>query len=170
MSSFVSVIFALAALASSAASAQALYSPPEGDFAVAFAEPPSVQSRPANRSKDIAVRRYVDQGRARALIVSIEDYPDGILPASADAGVYEHLLRSIAEDHSAMLVTTRAARLAGRPCLEGVLSQPGADTEIIRVLMIGERVYELTYALPEGADPAGGDQAFFNSFKIVKTP
>ena len=170
MSKFAIVIAAVAALAAGAAFAQALYSPPEGDFTVDFPQAPSVQSRPANRSKDIAVRRYVDQERGRALIVSIQDYPDGILPASADAGVYDHLLRNIAEDRGAMLVNTRAARLSGRPCLEGVLAQPGQDSEYVRVLMLGTRVYELTYALPEGADPAGGDQAFFNSFKITKAP
>ena len=164
------LIVALTALATGAASAQTLYSPPEGDFAVAFPEAPSVQSRPANRFKDVASRRYVDQEGGRALIVSIEDYPDGILPASADGGVYDHLLRSIAEDRGAMLVSTRAARLAGRPTLEGTLDNPGGDTEIIRTLMIGDRVYQLTYALPEGADPAGADAAFFDSFKITKTP
>ena len=170
MSKLAAVIAILAALAAADARAQALYSPPEGDFTVAFPQTPSVQSKPANRSKDIAVRRYVDQERGRALIVSIEDYPDGMLPMSADAGVYDHLLRSIAEDRGAMLVNTRAARLSGRPCLEGVLTQPGADSEFVRVLMVGTRVYELTYALPEGADPVGGDQAFFSSFKITKTP
>ena len=160
---------AFAALAT-AAGAQALYSPPEGDFAIAFPQTPSVQSRPANRSKDIASRRYVDQERARAMIVSIEDYPDGVLPASADGGVYDHLLRSIAEDRGGQLVSTRAARLSGRPCLQGEITDPGGETEVVRVLMVGQRVYQLTYALPEGADPAGADVAFFNSFKITGTP
>ena len=160
---------ALAALAT-AAGAQALYSPPEGDFTIAFPESPTVQSRPANRSKDIALHRYVDQERARAMVVSIEDYPDGVLPASANGGVYDHLLRSMAEDRGGQLITTRAARLAGRPCLEGQIMDPSGDVETVRVLMIGDRIYELTYALPEGADPAGGDKAFFESFRITKTP
>jgi hypothetical protein len=160
---------ALAALASAAA-AQALYSPPEGDFAVAFAQPPTVQSKPAIRSKDIGIRRYVDQERARALVVSIEDYPDAILPASPDGGVYEHWLRMVAEDRGGQLIATRAARLAGRPCLEGQIMDPGGDIEIVRVLIIGDRIYQLTYALPEGADPAGADAAFFGSFRITKAP
>lgn len=167
---FAYVIAALAAWAASAAGAQALYAPPEGDFAVAFPGAPSVQSRPANRSKDIASRRYIDEERGRLLIVSIQDYPDGVLPLAPNGGVYDHLLKNIAEDRGAMVISTRAARLSGHPCLEGVLDQPGGDTEITRVLIIGDRVYELTYALPEGADPGGGDQAFFASFRITKTP
>ena len=122
---------ALAALAT-AAGAQALYSPPEGDFTIAFPQSPIVQSRPANRSKDIALRRYVDQERARAMVVSIEDYPDGVLPASANGGVYDHLLRSMAEDRGGQLITTRAARLAGRPCLEGQIMDPSGDVETVR--------------------------------------
>jgi len=162
-------LLASAAL-SAAAWAQALYSPPEGDFAIAFPQAPTVQSRPANRSKDVAMRRYVDQDHARAMVVSIEDYPDGILPASPNAGVYDHFLRSVADDRNAQLISTRAARLAGQPCLEGQIMDPSGDLEIIRVLMVGQRVYELTYVVPEGADPAGGDAAFFSSFRITKTP
>jgi hypothetical protein len=151
------------------AGAQAVYSPPEGDFSVAFGQTPHVASKPANRSKDIAVRRYVDQGPGRALVVSIEDFPDGDLPAAADGGVYDRMLRSYADDHDGRLVATKAARLSGRPCLQGQVLEHGAETtDIIRVLMIGDRIYQLIYAMPEGADPQGADDAFFNSFKILK--
>lgn len=157
-------------LAVGAAHAQVLYAPPEGDFTVAFPQPPSAQSRPANRSKDVAARRYVSQQPSRALVVAIDDYPDGMLPSTADAGVYEHMLLTRAEGDQGRLISTRAARLAGRPCLEGAIMGATGDMEIVRILMIGERVYQLTYALPEGADPAGADAAFFNSFKITKAP
>jgi len=160
-----------AALAlSGAAAAQALYSPPEGDFSVAFPDTPAVRDQPAQRSKDIGVRRYVDQEPGRAMVVSIEDYPDGALPAAADGGVYDHMLRGLAEDRNGQLISTRAARLAGRPCLQGRIMDPSGDVEIIRILMIGDRIYQLTYALPEGADAKGADQAFFDSFKITKGP
>jgi hypothetical protein len=163
---------ALAALAAfaAAAGAQALYSPPEGDFSIAFPSAPSVQSKPANRSKDIASRRYVDEERGRVMVVSIEDYPDGDLPAAADGGVYDHLLRSLAENRNGQLISTRAERLSGRPCLEGQIMDPNGEIEIVRVLMIGDRIYQLTYALPEGADANGADAAFFGSFRITKTP
>jgi hypothetical protein len=164
------LIPALAALAlAGAAAAQALYSPPEGDFAVAFAQAPHVAAKPANRSKDIAVRRYVDQGQSRALIVSIEDFPDGDLPAAADGGVYDRMLRNYADNNDGQLVSTKPARLAGRPCLEGqIVEHAAGTTDIIRVLLIGDRLYQLTYAMPEGADPRGADAAFFNSFRILK--
>ena len=161
---------ALAALAATAAGAQALYSPPEGDFSIAFPDQPQVQSRPANRSKDVATRHYVDQLPSRALIVSIEDYPDGVLPIAADAGIYDHMLRDLAVDRNGRLISTRAARLAGKPCLEGQIMDSVGDVEIVRVLLIGDRVYQVTYALPEGAETNGADAAFFNSFRITPKP
>lgn len=162
-------LLALAGLAlAGPAPGQALYSPPEGDFQVAFPDPPSVQSRPAVRSHDIAARRYVDQQQSRAMVVAVNDYPDGELPAAADAGVYDRMLRNRADGESSRLVSTRAARLSGRPCLEGVILDPGGTQEIVRILMIGSRVWELTYALPDGVDAQGADAAFFDSFKITK--
>ena len=162
-------LLALASLAAAPARAQALYSPPEGDFEIAFPAAPQVQSRPANRSKDIAARRYVVQAQDRALVVAIDDYPDGDLPRSANGGVYERMLRNRAENEDAQLVSTRPARLAGQPCLEGAIASKGA-TEIVRILLTGNRVWELTYAVPEGADPAGAGAAFFASFRIRKAP
>ena len=152
------------------AGAQALYSPPEGDFQIAFPDAPAVQVKPANRSKDTASRHYVDQQPSRAMVVAIDDYPDGSLPTAADGGVYDRMLSTRAENDGGKLVSTRAARLSGHPCLEGTITNGADDLEIVRILMIGNRIYELTYALPGGADAAGGDTAFFNSFKITTTP
>ena len=162
-------MLAAAALFAAPARAQSLYSPPEGDFQVAFPDAPSVQMRPANRSKDIAARRYVVQQPNRAMIVAIDDYPQGNLPASANSAVYERMLRNRADDEEGRLLDTKAARLAGLPCLEGSIQTKGGATEIVRILLIGDRVWELTYAVPEDIDPAGADGAFFNSFRIRKS-
>lgn len=157
----------MASTLAGAGQVQPLYAPPEGDFSVDFPDAPAVQTRPAHRSHDIGRRRYVAQEPARALIVAIDDYPDGVLPQSADAGVYDKMLRGRAEDDNAQLVSTRAARLSGRPCLEGTLVDMNGVVEEVRVLMVGDRIYQLTYAHPDGADPAGADTAFFGSFKIT---
>jgi hypothetical protein len=162
-------MLALVAIAAAPARAQSLYSPAEGDFEIAFPAAPEIQSKPANRSKDVAARRYVVQEPSRAMIVAINDYPDGDLPAAANGGVYDRMLRNRADSEDARLISTKPARLSGRPCLEGAIESKGA-IEIVRILMDGDRVWELTYALPEGADPAGADAAFFGSFRIRKAP
>ncbi len=162
-------MLAAGALWAAPALSQSLYSPPEGDFQVAFPEMPTVQSKPANRSKDVAARRYVVEERGRALIVAIDDYPQGELPPAADSAVYERLLRGRAEDENGRVLDTKAARLAGRPCLEGSIETKGGALEIVRILLIGDRVWALTYAVPEDVDPAGADSAFFGSFRITKS-
>ena len=159
---------ALTALTMTAtASAQALYSPPEADFAVAFPGPPKVEVTPAKRSHDITFRRYVDQEADRAFVVSIDEYPDNSLPQLVDAGVYDHLLRDRAGDDPTRLVSTRPARLAGRPCLEGTFRRPNEVVEVVRVLMIGDKIYQLIYAHEEGADKPDAAASFFSSFKIT---
>jgi hypothetical protein len=154
-------------LATSLACAQALYTPPEADFNVAFPSAPTVQSKPAERSHDIGRRRYVDQEPTRAFVVAIDEYPDGVLPQLVDAGVYDHILRDRAGDDPTRLVSTRAARLSGKPCLEGTFHEPDGEVEVVRVLMVGAKIYQLTYAHAEGAEQPEVAAAFFNSFKLT---
>jgi hypothetical protein len=167
-----SLVFAIALVAASplAAAAQAVYSPPEGDFSVAFAAPPKVEAHPPNRSKDIGYRRYVEADNAHAFVVSVDEYPEGGAPLSAGAGVYDRLLRGHAEDSGAQLVSTRPARLAGRPCLEGTFKDDNEVVEVIRVLIVGNRLWRLTWVHPDGADQDAAANAFFGSFKLTAAP
>ncbi len=160
---------ALAALAA-AAGAQAVYVPPEADFNVAFPTAPTVQVKPAKRSHDVGYRRYVDQEPTRAFVVTIDAYPDGTLPQLVDGGVYDHILRDRAGDDPTRLVSTRPARLAGRPCLEGTFREANDIIEVVRVLVVGDTIYQLTYAHPDGAEQPEAAAAFFNSFHLTPTP
>ena len=162
----VPALVAMSFIVTAAAAAQALYTPPEGDFAVAFPAAPTVQVKAAKRMADVAVRRYVDQEQARALVVSLEQYPQGVLPPSPNAAVYDRVLRSRADDGSIELVSTRAARLAGRPSLEGTFKDIDGNIEITRVLMLEDRIFKLTYATAESVPDPTGAEAFFASFKI----
>lgn len=167
MSRTAALALAFALAAAAAGRTEAPYAPSEGDFSVAFPNAPSVTSQPAHRSHDVAHRRYFAQEPSRAMEVAIDDYPQGELPQVPDAGVYDKILRTRAENENAQLVFTRAARLAGRPCLEGALLDMNGVAEEVRVLIVGDRMYQLTYIHPDGIDPAGADAAFFGSFKIT---
>ncbi len=147
--------------------AQALYVPPEGDFSVAFPAPPTAQAQPGKRMNDVSRRRYVVQTAGRAYVLLVEQYPQGMLPPSANAAVYDRLLRSHADDSNTELISTRPARLAGLPSLEGTFKDTDGDVEVIRVLMLNDRIYRLTCARAPGLDDAGEDGAFFGSFKLA---
>ncbi len=167
MRSFFQVLAVVCALAAGgAAQAQALFAPPEGDFSVAFPKPPTAQARPAKRMNDVAVRRYVDQEPARAFVVALELYPQGSLPPSPNGAVYDRLLRTHAEDSSSELVSTRAARLAGRPSLEGTFKDADGNVEIVRLLMLADCIYRLSYARAADLEDPGAADAFFASFKL----
>ncbi len=162
----IAATFVLAA-ASAQAQTPAPYSPPEGNFTVDFPSPPNVQSREAVRSKDIGLRRYVDQERDRAFIVAVDLYPPDILPRSPNGGVYDHLLRLHAEDDMLTLVSTRAARLSGLPCLEGTFTDKDENLEIVRVLVVGDAIWRVTYAHPADLTDPEPAKAFFASFKLT---
>ncbi len=147
--------------------AQALYVPPEGDFSIAFPAPPTAQAQPAKRMNDVSIRRYVVQQGGRAFVLLVEQYPQGVLPPSANAAVYDRLLRSHADDSNTELISTRPARLAGLPSLEGTFKDTDGDVEVLRVLMLNDRIYRLTCARAPGLDDAGEAGAFFGSFKIA---
>ncbi len=163
------LVAALAAVSAAPAAAQGLYVPPEADFGVAFPGPPSVQARPAKRFADVGVRRYAAEAPDDAMIVLVQDYPDGQLPASANGAVYDRMLRSRAEDGGPPLVTTRPARLAGQPCLEGVFQDREGGVELVRVLMTGQRVYQVSFIYAgDPARPPPAAAAFFGSFRLMK--
>jgi hypothetical protein len=163
-------VLALAAAPAARAEAPSLYAPPEADFTVAFPSPPTAEVKPAKRSKDVAFRRYIAREPLGAFVVAIDEYPPNALPQLADGGVYDHLLRNRAEDGGRQLISTRAARLSGKPCLEGTFKTDDGTVEVVRVLIVGEKLYQITFVHADGDDQPAVANAFFGSFKITAAP
>jgi hypothetical protein len=163
----VAILSLLMLVLGASARAQDIFRAPEGDFAVAFPMAPTVQSKPARRSKDVAQRRYVDDENGRVFSVGIDEYPDGVLPPSPTESTYDRVLNMLAGDDPQSLKSTRPARLSGKPCLKGHFEDMDGDVRIVRVLIIGDRVYQVSYIHAENVDPPGESDAFFNSFRIT---
>ncbi len=161
------IFSAICIISAGPTAAQDVYRSPEGDFAITFPMAPTVQTRPAHRSNDIAERRYVDEENGRTFMVTVDDYPSGVLPSEADEGVYDRLLRSYAKSDPASLKSTRPTRLSGRPCLEGVYMDADGNVQVIRVMMLGDRIYQVTYVHAPDVNAPGAADAFFNGFKIL---
>ncbi len=158
----------LAALAlASAAWTQDGFHPAEGDFTAAFPATPAVQTQPARRSKDVGYRRYLDEENGSAFMVSVDEYPPGVLPPAPNEAIYDRILKSLAKDDPESLKSTRPARLSGRPCLEGLYQNAEGAIQVARVLIIGDRIYRVSYTHNDGVDPPGVQDAFFNGFKIT---
>jgi hypothetical protein len=161
------ILLLLALAMSSDAGAQAVFRAQEGDFAVTFPMAPTVQTKPARRSRDIAQRRYIDDENGRVFSVAVDEYPDGVLPPAPTESTYDRVLTMLAGDDPQSLKSTRPARLAGKPCLEGRFEDVDGDVRIVRVLIIGNRVYQVSYIHAENLDPPGEADTFFTSFKIT---
>ena len=167
-SSVAATLGAVGLAAASPAFAQDPYRASEGDFVVVFPMAPAVQSRPAHRSNDIAERRYADEENGRTFMVTVDEYPQNVLPPEPNEAIYDRLLRSYAKADPASLKSTRPTRLAGRPCLEGAYMDADGNVQLIRVLMLGDRIYQVTYIHADGVDAPGAGDAFFNSFRILE--
>ncbi len=100
-------------------------------------------------------------------MVTVDEYPQNVLPPEPNEAVYNRLLESYAKADPASLKSTRPTRLAGRPCLEGAYMDGDGNVQLIRVLMLGDRIYQVTYIHADGVDSPGAGDAFFNSFKIL---
>ena len=156
-----------AACVALAALAQDAYRPAEGDFTAAFPMAPAVQTQPARRSHDVASRRYVDEEDGKAYMVSVDEYPPGVLPPAPNEAIYDKILQSFVHDDPQSLKSTRPARLSGRPCLEGIFINADGEVQTTRVLIIGDRLYRVSYSHVDGVDPPGVKDAFFSAFRIT---
>jgi len=162
------IIAAVGLAIAASAAAQDPFRPPEGDFAAMFPMAPAIQTRPARRSNDVDHRRYVDEESGRTFMVTVDQYPQGVLPTEPNEAVYDKLLRVYAQDDPTALKSTRPARLSGRPCLEGAYVDMDGNIQIMRVLMLGDRVYQVAYIHAPGVDAPGAEDVFFSSFKILQ--
>ena len=150
--------------------AQSLFTSAQGGFSVAFPRQPKVAGHLAERgdvSGSVAYQAEDDRG---SFLVRVDEYPKGIRIPDPDPYVYELILRAYAVQTSARLVSTTPVRLGGYTALQGLIAHDGEARELRRVLMVGRRIYQISYTQAAGADAAGPGPAFLDSFRIVDPP
>jgi hypothetical protein len=146
---------------------QASYSPGEREFSADFPVTPQVAGQPAINDDAPAYHTYEARQNGRAFLVRIDEYPRSIRVPDPSTRAYELLLRVHAAESASKLVSVTPARLADRPGMQGVYANAAGALEERRVLMIGHKVYQVSYTRPDGAgSPAEGD-AFLDSFRIT---
>ena len=151
------------------ASAEPLFVSPQHDFRIAFPNPPEIEGRGAKTDDASGYRTYSARGRQGAFLVRVDQYPKTIPVPAPDPQVYELILRAYAAQSASRLETTTPVQLDGHAALQGLFAHAEGTTEIRRVLMVGRRIYQLSYT---GADRAAADEtaaAFLDSFRIEAT-
>ena len=140
---------------------------PSQDFRVSFPTMPLMTGHAPADDDDSGSWIYAVRLNGRSFMVRIDQYPNHIRVPAPNQRTYELLLRAHAEESSSRLVLVKPVEVAGLAGLQGdFVDARGAD-ELVRVLMVGRRIYQLSYTLPPGGD--GGEQGdgFLTSFQIT---
>jgi len=145
--------------------AQSVYTYPDSDFSIAFPGPPDVDAHAPQNDDAPGSWTYLVKENGISFSVRIDQYPKSIRVPDPTPFTYQLLLRGHAVETSSRLVSTGPVLLGKKPALQGVFASSNGGTELRRVLMVGHRVYQVSYSTEGPADPGQG-AAFLDSFKL----
>lgn len=146
-----------------AAAAEPLFSPVENDFSVAFVAAPKVQPPSTNDKAVGAFRQYVAQQGGETFALTVDAYPASFTAPAPTQATYQRLSWAHAREANAAVVAERPAMLSGRPGWEGTYRTSAGNIEVRRILMVGNRIYQLSDTASQVGARA---EDFFSSFRI----
>ena len=145
--------------------AQAETTAPLMDFKVAFPAPPSVQSHAPETGTDSGAWTYVCVQDHATMRVQIDEFPASIRVPAPNPTTYQMLLRTYATKVGARLMSTRPVQVGEFTGIEGQLQDDQGGSELRRVLMVGRRVFQVSYSQSGGTAPDDA-RRFLESFRL----
>jgi len=142
-----------------------LQAPGQG-FSASFPAPPQVIGNAPASDDDAGFWIYTVRNNGAAYTVRIDQYPNSIRAPAPDQRAYDLLLRAHAGESSSRLQSERPVEVSGLAGLEGEFVDATGGGEQMRVLMVGRRVYQVSYAPAPGHGGGGQGDAFLASFQI----
>lgn len=143
------------------------YVPRQADFRLAF--PGEIQvaadASTANDPDEAQFRRYVSDRDGDHFELTIDRYPAGIRAPAPTRAIYERLLWAHVQEGGGTLSDARPATLSSIPCYQATFTRPNGQVEVRRVLMLGDSVYQLSYAGARVPEAAANE--FFGSFRLT---
>ena len=161
------LVLMMAALAATAQAAPHFDSP-EHDFSVDFPADPVIEGRRAANDDDSSYAIYDLQDHGVAFTVRVDRFPTSLPAPKPDTSTYQLMLRSHARESSSRLVSATPARLGGRPAMQGVFARQNGDQQQMRVVLVGRRVYQVSFTGPDEAASAATGAAFLDSFHLAE--
>ena len=138
------------------------------DFTIAFPTPAAVDAHPPETGDDSGYWTYDCTGAQGASFnLRIDQFPANIRTPAATPRMYALMLRSYAAQSGLTLQSTNPVQIGERQGLEGVFTGAAGETEVRRVLMVGRRVFQVSYHVVAGVDGAAPGRAFLDSFQIA---
>lgn len=144
------------------------FSPPGGGFSVLLPSKPKERIDKATvENIEFDYFTFESSAGLQKCAVSYHDFP---LPLN-ETGLIEDVFR-IAKKHlsAGKLLGETHISIDGHPGREYRyrLNSPSGDAFIVRVYIIGQRVYQLDYQTPRKEENLSKANQFFDSFKLVK--
>lgn len=161
----IAILAGVLSLAGAPALAAVTYSPPEADFRILMPATPSAEVQPARSIDDASFRRYAAEAAEGAFALTVDRYPDSIRVPQATQSMYERMLWAHAKEKGLTLTGSRPVLLSKLPGAEGRFAAADGTVEVRRILMLGGRIYQLSYVAKPGA--SGSGEAFFASFQVL---
>ena len=160
----------MTAIASTLASTPAADTPARGidapaqGFSASFPAPPQVTGHAPAGDNDAGYWIYAARSGGGSWAIRVDQYPSDIRVPAPDQRTYDLLLRAHAGESASRLQAVKTVQVAGLPGREGDFVNEKGDSERVRVVMVGRRIYQVSYAAGVG----GGEQgdAFLTSFQI----
>ena len=136
------------------------------DFAAAFPTAPSVQAHEPENGNDSGSWIYDCTQNGATMRVQIDQFPGNIRVPAPTIAMYQLLLRTYAAKEHWSLQSARPVQMGEFSGLEGHLQNDRGETETRRILMVGRRVFQISY---RQTGDAGADDAhrFLESFRIT---
>ncbi len=153
----------LALLWCGAALAQTPFSPTERDFSVAFVAAPTVQAPSSVEDTVGSFRRYATEEGGEAFVLTVDAYPAGFSAPAPTRAIYQRLAWAHANEPGVSMIGEGPALVSGLPGWEGTYRTADGRTEFRHILMVANRIYQLSDI---GAATSANAEAFFDSFKV----
>ena len=134
-------------------------------FAVMLPQEPKVTSQRIKDTQATQSMIMVEKGEL-AYLVSVIHMEKGTGPKNPDLKYFQGLMKNYTEGAGTTLRTSKAARIAGKPGIDGV-SDAGDSAHQVQIMATGDRVYMVIYVGPKGQENSADPVRFRNSFKLI---
>ena len=137
-------------------------------FTIAFPTPATIDAHPPETGDDAGYWTYdCAGGQGASFNLRIDQFPANIRTQAATPRMYTLLLRSYAAQSALTLQSSTPVQIGDRPGLEGVFTSASGETEVRRVIMVGRRIFQVSYRFAAGVDASTAGRAFLESFQIA---
>jgi len=140
----------------------------EGGFAVQLPGPPKVTADPPDANGVSSHSFLVDRDKT-AYMVGYDQYPAGKLAVLDPVRVLDVSRDDLIKGREVTLTEDRPLKLEGHPGRELVFVAKDGFTQMVRLYVVGDRLYQTLSGGPKGHEKTPEAKRFHDSFHLIRT-